>query len=128
MTIQWYLIAISNFMDNTMKKAFKMAIVVLASLPVLSFAEQLTTTPEKVKAAIGPQTAQAIVKDNQIIVISPRTGISYAFNNDNKPLVLQTQAIEAAHRGNIERIVASNPALSPESQEKAKQALLNAAQ
>lgn len=115
-------------MDNTMKKALKIGLVILASLPTLALAEQLTTTPEKVKAAIGPQTAQAIVKDHQVTVISPRTGISYTFNNDNNPIVLQTQAIVAANSANAERIVAANPALSVESQQKAKQALLDAAQ
>ncbi len=125
--IQCYLMTDLKSMDNTMKKALKIGLVILASLPTLALAEQLTTTPEKVKAAIGPQTAQAIVKDNQVTVISPRTGISYTFNNDNKPIVLQTQAIVAANSVNAGRIVAANPALSVESQQKAKQALLDAA-
>jgi hypothetical protein len=110
-----------------MKKALKICLIALSTLPTLAMAEQLTTTPEKVKAAIGPQTAQTQVTNNQITVISPRTGISYTFNNDNKPIVLQTQAIVAANSVNADRIVASNPALSVESQQKAKQALLDAA-
>ena len=125
--IQCYLVAHREFMDNRMKTALKIGLVALSTISTFTMAEQLTTTPEKVKAAIGPQTAQAQVKDNQITVISPRTGISYTFNNDNKPIVLQTQAIAAANSVTVDRIVAANPALSAESQQKAKQALLDAA-
>lgn len=110
-----------------MKKALQIGLVALSTVSTFAMAEQITTTSEKVKAAIGPQTVQAQVKDNQVTVISPRTGISYTFNNDNKPLVLQTQAIAAANNVTAERIVAANPALSLESQQKAKQALLDAA-
>ncbi|WP_122899593.1 hypothetical protein [Acinetobacter sp. B51(2017)] len=110
-----------------MKKALQIGLVALSTVSTFAMAEQLTTTPEKVKAALGPQTAQAIVKDNLVTVISPRTGISYTFNNENKPIVLQTQAIVAANSANAERIVAANPAVSAESQQKAKQALLEAA-
>ena len=110
-----------------MKKALKICLVALSTLPTFAMAEQLTTTAEKVKAAIGPQTAQTQVTNNQITVISPRTGISYTFNNDNQPIVLQTQAIAAANTATAHRIVAANPALSAESQQMAKQALLDAA-
>ena len=125
--IQCYLVAHRESTDNTMKKALQIGLVTLSTVSTFAMAEQLTTTPEKVKAALGPQTAQTQVKDNQITVISPRTGISYTFNNDNKPIVLQTQAIVAANSANADRIVAANPALSAESQQKAKQALLDAA-
>jgi hypothetical protein len=40
-------------------------------------------------------------------------------------VVLETAAVTAANAANVNRIVASNPALSPASQEKAKQALLS---
>ena len=110
-----------------MKKSLKIIALAACLMPSLSFAEPQTTTVEKVKAAIGPTTTQAQIKDNQATVISPRTGISYTFPNQNKPLVLQTQAIAAANAANVERIVAANPALSAESQQQAKKVLLDAA-
>lgn len=109
-----------------MKKVLKVGFVALGLLPALVVAAPLTTTPEKVKAAIGPTTAQTQTSKDQITVLSPRTGISYTFPNQNKPVVLQTQAIVAANSANIDRIVAANPALSTESQQKAKQVLLAA--
>ena len=125
--IQCYLVADRESLDNTMKKALKVGLVALSTVSTFAMAAQQTTTAEKVKAAIGPQTAQAQVNDTQITVISPRTGISYTFNNNNQTIVLQTQAIAAANTVTADRIVASNPALSAESQQKAKQALLDAA-
>ena len=80
-----------------------------------------TTTVDKVLAAKGPTSAQAVVKQENTTVISPRTGIRYTLGNTgNRPIILQTAAIAPANSANINRIVASNPALSPKSQEKQK--------
>ncbi len=58
--------------------------------------------------------------------MSPRTGIRYTFANpQQRPVVLKTTAITPVNAANANRIVASNPALSAASQEKAKQALLS---
>ena len=89
-------------------------------------AEQQTTSVEKVKAAIGTTSTQAQVQNGQVTLKSPRTGISYSFPNpDQRPMVLETQKVVAANSANVNRIVASNPALSSASQERAKQALLD---
>jgi len=112
--IQCYLVADRESLDNTMKKALKVGLVALSTVSTFAMAAQQTTTAEQ-------------VNDTQITVISPRTGISYTFNNNNQTIVLQTQAIAAANTVTADRIVASNPALSAESQQKAKQALLDAA-
>ena len=72
-----------------------------------------TTTVDKVLAAKGPTSAQAVVKQENTTVISPRTGIRYTLGNTgNRPIILQTTAIAPANSANINRIVASNPALS----------------
>ena len=53
------------------------------------------------------------MKQENTTVISPRTGIRYTLGNTgNRPIILQTTAIAPANSANINRIVASNPALS----------------
>ena len=110
-----------------MKKVLQPFMIMALAMPTFVFANSAqTTTSEKVKQAIGPTTAQVQVgADGQITVASPRTGIRYTFADPNRPIVMQTVAITAANSANADRIVASNPALSDASQQKAKQALLN---
>jgi hypothetical protein len=79
-----------------------------------------TTTVDKVLAAKGPTSAQAVVKQENTTVISPRTGIRYTLGNTgNRPIILQTAAIAPANSANINRIVA-NPSSISKSQEKQK--------
>lgn len=110
-----------------MKKVLQPLMIAILAIPTLTFANNAvqTTTVDKVQAARGATTAQAVVKDNNITVMSPRTGIRYTFANpDQRPVILKTTAITAANAANVNRIVATNPALSTVSQEKAKQTLL----
>ncbi|MDR0237546.1 hypothetical protein [Acinetobacter sp.] len=110
-----------------MKKLLQPLFVATLALPVLAFADTApqTTTVEKVQAATGAVTAQAEVKNETTTVISPRTGIRYTLGNTGgRPIVLKTAAIAAVTPATVNRVVASNPALSVSSQEKVKQALL----
>lgn len=108
-----------------MKKLLQPLLVLALVAPGVALAQQ-TTSVEKVKAAVGPTSTQAQVNHGQVTLVSPRTGISYSFSNpDNRPMVLETAKVTAANSANAQRIVASNPALSAASQEKAKQALLD---
>lgn len=85
----------------------------------------LTLPAAKVEAAQGATTAQTVVKNDNVTVISPRTGISYTLGNTaNRTIVLQTAAIAPANTITAKRIVAVNPALSTQSQEQAVQALV----
>lgn len=85
----------------------------------------MTLPAAKVAASLGSTTAQTIVKDNNLTVISPRTGISYTLGNTgDRSIVLQTAAIAPANAITAKRIVASNPALSTQSQEHAVVALV----
>ena len=116
----------------TMTKLLKPLFVVSLALPVLAFADTTTTsaTPQtttvaKVQAATGVATAQAEVKNDTTTVISPRTGIRYTLGNTGgRPIILKTAAIAAVTPATINRVVASNPALSASSQEKVKHALV----
>ena len=113
-----------------MKKTLKF--LILASVAVSGFAvaedTPQTTTVDKVLAAQGNTTAEAQVKRDVTTIISPRTGVRYTLGDTgNRPIVLQTAAIAPANSANINRIVASNPALSAKSQEKAKIALIGEA-
>lgn len=81
---------------------------------------------EKIQDVITPVTTQVQSINGQSTVVSPRTGIQYTIPNEQqRPVVLQTQAIAAANAVNAQRIVAKNPALSPESQQIATQALID---
>ena len=113
-----------------MKKPLQLLILASATVSGFAVAENIpqTTTVDKVLAAKGPTTAEAQVKREVTTVISPRTGIRYTLGDTgNRPIVLQTAAIAPANSANINRIVASNPALSARSQEKAKVALIGEA-
>lgn|SRR5690554_1528286 len=130
--IKCYLVAhaIYPYVEQKMKKVLQPLMIVALSLPTLAFANAAatTTTAAKVQAAVGPTTAQAQVDNGHVTVASPRTGIRYTFANpDQRPIVLHTAAIAPANAANVNRIVASNPALSAASQERAKQALLGEA-
>lgn len=110
-----------------MKKILKPLAVVLFALPTLAIADTgtQTTTVDKVQAAKGTTTAQTEVKNDSTTVISPRTGIRYTLGNTaGRPIILKTASITAVTPATANRIVASNPALSTSSQEKAKQTLL----
>lgn len=113
-----------------MKKPLQLLILASATVSGFAVAENIpqTTTVDKVLAAKGPTTAEAQVKHEVTTVISPRTGIRYTLGDTgNRPIVLQTAAIAPANSANINRIVATNPALSARSQEKAKVALIGEA-
>lgn len=115
--------------EYIMKKVLKPLMIAALAIPTVVFANApQTTTVEKVKQAVGPTTASVVVDANgQVTVQSPRTGIKYSFANPNRPVVLQTTAIVAANSVNVDRIVATNPALSVASQQEAKQVLLSQA-
>ncbi|OTG89848.1 hypothetical protein [Acinetobacter sp. ANC 3832] len=111
-----------------MKKLLKSLCVVSLALPVFAFADTApqTTTVAKVQAATGTMTAQTEVKNESTTVISPRTGIRYTLGNTGgRIIILKTAAIAAVTPATVNRVVASNPALSASSQEKVKQALLD---
>ncbi|UDM38798.1 hypothetical protein LIS44_03205 [Acinetobacter haemolyticus] len=98
-----------------MKKVLQPLMILALVIPGLAFANESSK-----------KTAANVVKDENTTVMSPRTGIRYTFANpQQRPVVLKTTAITPANAANANRIVASNPALSAASQEKAKQALLS---
>lgn len=69
--------------------------------------------------------ASTYTEDNTITLTSPRTGIEYTLANPKKiKYVLQVEEVAPVNEQNAKRIMAKNPALSPESQELARQALL----
>ena len=112
-----------------MKIQSKALFIAILAMPVLAFAETQTTTIENLQAAAGTVKAQAEVKNDSTTVISPRTGIRYTLGNTGgRPIILKTAAIAAVTPATINRVVASNPALSTSSQEKVKLALLPAEQ
>ncbi|MCJ8161120.1 hypothetical protein [Acinetobacter zhairhuonensis] len=108
-----------------MKKLLQPLVIAALAIPTLAIANTpTTTTVAKVAAAQGATTAPATVQDSNVTVMSPRTGIKYTFPNpQQRPIILKTAAVAAATSETASRIVATNPALSVESQEQAKQTL-----
>lgn len=116
-----------NTFETMMQKLLKSLFVATLALPVMTFADTApqTTTVAKVQAATGTVTAQTVVKNESTTVISPRTGIRYTLGNTGgREIILKTAAIAAVTPSTVNRVVASNPALSVSSQEKVKLALL----
>ena len=113
--IKCYLVAMQYpRVEQKNEKVLQPLMIAVLSLPTLAFANAAaTTTVAKVQAAVGPTTAQAQVDNGHVTVASPRTGIRSTFANpDQRPIVLQTAVIAPANAANVNRIVASNPALS----------------
>ena len=111
-----------------MKILLKSIFAVTFTLPVIAFANTPaeTTTIAKVQAATGAMAAQAEVRNDSTTVISPRTGIRYTLGNTGgRRIVLETAAIAPVTPATVNRVLASNPALSVSSQEKVKLALLD---
>jgi len=92
-----------------MKKLLRPLVVAVLAIPTLAMANTPeTTTVAKVEAAQGATTAAATVQE-------------YTFPNaQQRPIILKTAAVSAATTTTASRIVATNPALSAESQEQAK--------
>lgn len=98
----------------------------LAAYTTVSMADEtMTVKAETVQAVISPPVVEAVQKDENTILVSPRTGMRYTVKNPaNVPIIFKTELIAPATAANVNRIVATNPALSAISQEKAQAALL----
>lgn len=87
--------------------------------------DAITVNAKTVEATIAAPAVEAVQKKEATILVSPRTGMRYTVNNpSNIPIIFKTELIAPATTTNANRIVANNPALSVESQQKAQAALL----
>lgn len=87
-----------------------------------------TVKAETVEAVITAPVVAAVQKDDKTVLVSPRTGMRYTVNNPNNlPIIFKTEVIAPATTENATRIIASNPALSEASQQKAHAALVEIA-
>lgn len=67
-----------------------------------------------------------LANTTEMTLTSPRTGISYVVDVPaGYTVVIKSEELKAADSDTAKRIVATNPALSPASQEKARLALAN---
>lgn len=101
----------------------------MAATTVVSAQEQppqtMTVSAATVEAVTAAPTVEAVQKRENTVLISPRTGMRYVVNNPNNvPIIFQTEALAPVTTNNVNRIVASNPAISEQSQQQAQQALL----
>lgn len=93
-------------------------IVLMCSLALCSVGAMAHTTSNQDSRVVG------VHEDGYTTFISPRTGVSYSLDNPNQAeIIFKPSEISAVTAENVQRIVATNPALSPESQEQARQKL-----
>ncbi|GAA5016378.1 hypothetical protein GCM10023206_28100 [Acinetobacter puyangensis] len=118
-----------------MNKIFHCAVLsFFAGATSLVFAEQqtasqpLTVSAAAVQNVLATPTVEASKQGGKTVLVSPRTGIRYSFNNpDNRQIIFKTEGVLPVSAQNVSRIAASNPALSAQSQQQAEQALLDLA-
>ena len=105
-------------------KKFAIALASLMSSAPLWADTPAVVDAAKVAAVAAPEVP-AVQKNDKIRLTSPRTGMHYVLTNSgNRPIVFQTEAMAAVNAQNVNRIVATNPALSVESQQMAMKNLL----
>lgn len=100
-----------------MKKSFVLLMTAVCSVSAMA----QSTLPTLGTSASTP----VYTEENTTTLTSPRTGIEYTLSNPQKiKYVMQVEKVVPANANNAKRIMAKNPALSQESQELARQALL----
>ena len=105
-----------------------MGLSLVGSVAVAHADDAITVKAETVEAVVSAPVVDAVKKDDKTILISPRTGMRYTLSNpSNAPIVFKTEVIAPATTENANRIIASNPALSQASQQKAHAALVEIA-
>lgn len=96
--------------------------------PALVEGTPVTVSASAIQAATSMPVVEAVQKRDNTVLISPRTGMRYTVNNaGNRPIQFKTDALQPISAQNVNRIVATNPALSAQSQQTAEKALLDLA-
>lgn len=96
-------------------------------------APSTTVSPMTVKAATvqsvtsAPDVHATQNRENTVFV-SPRTGMRYSVSNpSNRKIIFQTEGLKPITAQNVDRIRATNPVISAQSQQQARQKLLDLA-
>ena len=105
-----------------------------AASDATSSAEEAPTTPSMTVKAATVQSATSLpnvhaTQDREnTVFVSPRTGMRYSVSNpSNRKIIFQTEGLKPVTAQNVDRIRATNPMISAESQQQAKQKLLELA-
>lgn len=96
--------------------------------------EEATTSPSMTVKAATVQSVTSLPnvhasqnRENTVFV-SPRTGMRYSVSNpSNRKIIFQTEGLKPITAQNVDRIRATNPVISAQSQQQAKQKLLDLA-
>ena len=96
--------------------------------------EEATTSPSMTVKAATVQSATSLpnvhaTQDREnTVFVSPRTGMRYSVSNpSNRKIIFQTEGLKPITAQNVDRIRATNPVISAQSQQQAKQKLLDLA-
>lgn len=96
--------------------------------------EEATTSPSMTVKAATVQSATSLpnvhaTQDREnTVFVSPRTGMRYSVSNpSNRKIIFQTEGLKPVTAQNVDRIRATNPVISAQSQQQAKQKLLDLA-
>lgn len=115
-----------------MKNRFALPIALMTIAPASWAADApaptATIDAARVAAVTAPPAVPAVSTGAATRLVSPRTGMSYTVTNlGNRTIIFQTEALAPVTAQNVTRIVATNPALSPQSQQTAVENLLKLA-
>ncbi len=100
------------------------AVATIGNAEQSSLAQSSVVSASTAQSAIHTASVSSKQEGDKTVLISPRTGMRYILNNPSRvAIVFKTEALAPVNAQNINRIVATNPAISPQSQEQAKQEL-----
>ena len=88
----------------------------------------MTVKAATVKSATSVPDVHATQDRENTVFVSPRTGMRYSVSNpSNRKIIFQTEGLKPITAQNVDRIRATNPVISAQSQQQAKQKLLDLA-
>ena len=114
------------------------SLVVILPVSMTSFANEpvanttadttMTVKAATVQSATSLPNVHATQDRENTVFVSPRTGMRYSVSNpSNRKIIFQTEGLKPVTAQNVDRIQATNPMISAESQQQAKQKLLDLA-
>ena len=95
---------------------------------LLTTASPMTVKAATVQSATSLPNVHASQNRENTVFVSPRTGMRYSVSNpSNRKIIFQTEGLKPITAQNVDRIRATNPVISAQSQQQAKQKLLDLA-
>ncbi len=98
------------------------------SSPAPSTVSPMTVKATTVQSVTSAPDVHATQNRENTVFVSPRTGMRYSVSNpSNRKIIFQTEGLKPITAQNVDRIRATNPVISEQSQQQARQKLLDLA-